>query len=228
MTNKRERRFLPARELRVSNNSGQRVLTGYAAVFNSRSEDLGGFYEQIKPGAFARCLNASPDVVCLREHDPRLGVLGRTRSGTLRLKENQIGLRFEADLPNTTFAMDLEESINRGDLDACSFGFIAINDDWSRAADGSALRTLIDVNVFDVSVVAFPAYTATSAQMRGLMFPDGVPNLLSGSSGRNEADILLARVIGKRMNFGSPRDVSPEEERAKLLAAVLQRRKRVA
>jgi Escherichia/Staphylococcus phage prohead protease len=223
-TQKRERRFIPARELRVSGNNGKRVLTGYAAVFNSKSEDLGGFYEQIKPGAFTRCLNRSPDVVCLREHDPRLGVLGRTRSGTLRLKENQTGLRFEADLPNTTFATDLEESINRGDLDACSFGFIARADDWSRSADGTALRTLIDVDVFDVSVVTFPAYPATSAQMRGLMFPDGAPDGVRSRDNNafEQKDRMLAAVLGRRMDFRSP------SEKERLLDAIRERMRRFA
>jgi len=203
-TQRREFRYLLARELRVSNDNGMRVLSGYAAVFNSLSEDLGMFREQIRPGAFTRCLNGSPDVVCLREHDPRLGVLGRTTSGTLRLSEDSIGLRFEADLPSTSFASDLEESINRGDINGCSFGFIGMEDDWSRSTDGSVVRTLLDVDVFDVSVVTFPAYTATSVQMRSLMFPEGAPRVQGiHASDESEQSTLLAAICKRRLKFAA-------------------------
>lgn len=199
--NKREYRFVPARELRVSkSDDGKRTLSGYAAVFNSLSEDLGGFREQIKPGAFTRCLRSNPDVSCLHEHDPRQGLLGRTKSGTLRLSEDNIGLRFECDLPNTTLANDVAESIDRGDLDGCSFGFIAQDDDWSRS-DGMTLRTLNDADVFDVTVTSMPAYPATSVQVRSRLFPDGtveVPELRTEANPTGECDQLLAAVLDRR------------------------------
>src|SRR5206468_6343372 len=140
--------FILARELRVSAGAdGKRTLSGYAAVFNSLSEDLGGFREQIKPGAFTRSLEASPDVMCLHEHDPKQGLLGRTKSGTLALTQDNVGLRFDCSLPNTTLANDVCESIARGDIDGCSFGFMCSEDDWTSTADGSYLRTLLDVDV---------------------------------------------------------------------------------
>lgn len=99
----REFRFLQAKELRINENDGKRTLTGYAAVFNSFSEDLGGWREQIAPGAFSNSLRNSPDILFLSEHDVKKGLLGRTKSNTLRLAEDNIGLRFECDLPGCVF-----------------------------------------------------------------------------------------------------------------------------
>jgi uncharacterized protein len=168
----RELRFIPAKELRVATTAdGKRTMTGYAAVFDSLSEDLGGFKEKLQRGAFSRSLRSNPDVMALSEHDSRKGILGRTPN-TLRLSEDNIGLRFECDLPATTLGSDIATSIERGDLRACSFGFVAQDQDWGQSS-GETIRTLKDVDLFDVSVVANPAYPATSVQMRSLMFPDG-------------------------------------------------------
>src|SRR5437763_2025006 len=97
---KREFRFLPAKELRVATQDGKRTLSGYAVVYNSLSEDLGGFREKIAPTAFDKNLATNPDVVCVRDHDPKL-LLGRTKSQTLRLQSDQVGLRFDCQLPDT-------------------------------------------------------------------------------------------------------------------------------
>ena len=170
---KQELRFVKGKELRVAkSDDGKRTLTGYAAMFNTRSEDLGGFREVIAPGAFTRSLKNGDDVVALSEHDPKKGILGRTGSGTLRLSQDHIGLRFEVDLPNTSLGNDIAESVGRGDLDGCSFGFVAQDQSWDHDSN-ETMRTLKDVDLFDVSVVTYPAYAATSVQMRSLMFPDG-------------------------------------------------------
>jgi len=136
---------------------------GYAALFNSWSEDLGGFREQIAPGAFAKSLPAD-DVRALMNHDPNY-VLGRNRSGTLVLTEDDRALRFAVTAPDTQWARDLYESVKRGDINQCSFGFQAIRDDW-RTADGIDERTLLEVRLFDVSIVTYPAYPDTSANVR--------------------------------------------------------------
>src|ERR1700733_14697121 len=171
--NQKEYRFNSAKELRVQTDaSGKRTLSGYAATFHPRSYDLGGFVEQIAPGAFTRSLKGNADVMALSEHNAQKGILGRTKSGTLRLSEDSVGLRFDCDLPNTSLGNDIAESVGRGDLDSCSFGFVKQADGWERNGK-DVVRTLKDVDLFDVSVVGNPAYPATSVQLRSLMFPDG-------------------------------------------------------
>lgn len=148
------------------------TLSGYAATFNNLSHDLGGFRETIAPGAFSRSLRSNADVMALSEHNAHKGILGRTKSGTLRLNEDKVGLRFECDLPDTQLGRDIAESVGRGDLDSCSFGFVAKDQSWDRST-GEAIRSLIDLDIFDVSIVANPAYPNTSVALRSLMFPDG-------------------------------------------------------
>lgn len=166
MSKKREVRYLPARELRATKNAdGSRTLSGYAAVFNSPSLDFGGWRETIAPGAFTRSLMSNPDVVCLRDHDNSI-LLGRTRSKTLTLEQDAVGLRFECAMPDTTQAADLAVLLDRGDIDGCSFSFRCNMDDWKTTDDGTTVRTLIDVDLFDVSVVSEPAYPDTSVSLR--------------------------------------------------------------
>lgn len=138
------------------------TIHGYAAVFNSMSEDLGGFREIIAPGAFSDTLDA--DVRALWNHDAN-HVLGRTKSGTLRLYEDQRGLRVEIDAPEA--AGWILDSMRRGDVDQMSFGFRTRDDQWEMK-DGYPLRTLRKVDLFDVSVVTFPAYPETDAAVRSL------------------------------------------------------------
>lgn len=138
------------------------TFVGYAAKFNSRSENLGGFVETITPGAFKRSLDSRNDVKLLVNHDSGR-VLASTRSGTLRLSEDAIGLKVEADLPNTTDGRDMAELLRRGDLSSMSFGFSVIKDSWS--SDGTE-RALKSVRLFETSIVAFPAYQATEATVR--------------------------------------------------------------
>jgi len=158
-------------------------LVGYAAVFNSPSEDLGGFIETIAPGAFTRALKEKQDVRALFNHDPNK-VLGRTKSGTLRLKEDENGLNFECDIPDTTYARDLVASVQRGDIDQCSFGFYVVEEKWFDDKGKETpmwmgtKRQILDVNLFDISVVSYPAYPATSVEARAKFnFPEGKPAL---------------------------------------------------
>lgn len=137
-----------------------RTFSGYAALFNADSEPMGGFTERIAPGAFTRSLKSHGwDVKLLANHDPGR-VLGSTRAKTLRLVEDERGLRVEATLPDNTDGRDIAESIRRGDIDAMSFGFTTQpqGDTWS--ADGKT-RTLTDVKLYEVSIVAWPAYPST-------------------------------------------------------------------
>jgi HK97 family phage prohead protease len=106
-----------------------RTLHGYAAVYNVESEDLGGFRERIAPGAFRNVLDA--DVRALLNHDPSQ-VLGRTKSGTLRLFDEQRGLRFEVDLPDSPLGENVREAVRRKDIDGASFRFAVDQESWQR------------------------------------------------------------------------------------------------
>lgn len=153
-------------ELRdVNVDSGKMTFVGYAAVFDSPSEPL-PFTEVIQRGAFSRTLRSRNDVKLLLNHDTGR-VLGSTRAGTLRLIEDEIGLRAEADLPPTTDGNDISILLQRGDIDSMSFGFTVPSGGDSWNSDGS-VRTLKSIRLHEVSIVTFPAYEATSASVRSL------------------------------------------------------------
>lgn len=174
-----ERRFQVA-ELRAEAVEGQaaRSIVGYAAVFNSLSQDLGGFVEKIAPGAFAGA--GQSDVRALFNHDPSM-VLGRSTSGTLTVAEDEIGLRIRITPPDTQYARDVMHLIDRGDVSQMSFGFRALKDDWANE-NGQTVRTLILAELLDVSPVTFPAYTATNVQMRDMMNLPDVPAGVRGAT----------------------------------------------
>ncbi|WP_063771525.1 HK97 family phage prohead protease [Streptacidiphilus albus] len=142
---------------------GGNVLVGYAAKFNTRSQNLGGFIETIAPSAFTNSLSRGLDVRALFNHDPNL-VLGRSTAGTLTLSQDQIGLRYRVPLPNTTAGRDLAESLRRGDITQSSFSFEVDpdGDDWDDDND-MPIRTLRSVSLFDVSPVTYPAYLDTNS-----------------------------------------------------------------
>jgi uncharacterized protein len=134
------------------------VFEGYASVFNSRSENLGGFTEFVAPGAFTRSLKSRNDVKLLWNHDAG-SVLGSTRAKTMTLTEDARGLKVSATLPNTQLGRDTAELIRTGIIDSMSFGFNVIKDSWN--SEGNE-RTLHSVRLFEVSIVAFPAYAGTA------------------------------------------------------------------
>lgn len=154
----------PALRMEVREKGDAFQLSGHAAVFNRLSEDLGGFREVLAPGAFAGVLDH--DVRLLVNHEPHL-VLARTRSGTLRITEDAEGLAIDADPALTSYGQDLRMLMLRGDIDAMSFGFSVAEDDWEINDAGMVTRTVISVRrLWDVSVVAFPAYPQTDVQAR--------------------------------------------------------------
>lgn len=164
-----ERRLYAAGEVEVrATAEGGAVLTGYAAVFNRYSQDLGGFVEQAAPGAFAKTV-AEGDIRALVNHDPNR-LLGRTRSGTLRLAEDTTGLHYEVDLPSTRDAIDVRALAERGDLTGSSFTFRAMQDgdEWSLTEQEYPLRTLTEVRLYDVGPVTFPAYLSTEEEQTAL------------------------------------------------------------
>jgi len=166
---KLETRVVEVEAFEVREGADGMHLEGYAALFNSRSENLGGFTEIIKPGAFRGSLKSRNDIKMLWNHDSG-AVLGSTRAGTLVLTEDDRGLRVSATLPNTSYGRDASELVRRGDVTAFSFGFSMPargGDEWS--SDGTE-RVLKVVRLHEVSLVAFPAYpeTAGTATVRGL------------------------------------------------------------
>ncbi len=143
-------------------------IVGHAAVFNQLSENLGGFRETIKPGAFAGAIK-SDDVRALFNHNPDF-VLGRNRSGTLSLTEDAQGLAIEITPPDTQVARDLLISMERGDINQMSFGFRVKpgGQEWGEGEGGYAVRTLTNLALLDVSLVTYPAYPQTDAAVRSL------------------------------------------------------------
>lgn len=153
----------------VDGSTGNTVV-GWAAVFGPLSEDLGGFREKIEPTAFDFSLRENQDVRALVDHDSGK-VLGRRSNGTLKLSTDERGLKVEIDLPDTTYARDLKTLMNRGDISQMSFAFTVPpnGDKWDgKTEDGLRLRTLTDVRLVEVSVVAIPAYPDTTAAIRKL------------------------------------------------------------
>ena len=175
-----ERRSYPLRELRIEPAGKQRKVIGYAAIFDVLSEPLWGFREKIRKGAFAKTIRTA-DVRALFNHDENY-VLGRSKAGTLKLWEDNTGLGIEILAPDTTWARDLLVTIDRGDVDQMSFSFKVVREEWSGAkGPGPApeeIRTLIEVELRDVSVVVFPAYLPTIAQVRGTVFGVDTPRLV--------------------------------------------------
>jgi hypothetical protein len=156
---------------------GARIV-GHAAVFD-READIGGwFIESVAPGAFRRAI-VEDDVRALFNHDANL-VLGRNRAGTLKLAEDEVGLAIEISPPDTQVARDLVVSLERGDISQMSFGFRVLRQEWDETGD-LLKRRLLEVELYDVSPVTFPAYTQTDVGLRTIT--GGMP----GSVGRRLA-----------------------------------------
>lgn len=153
-------------EERADGESKSRVIAGYAALFDSLSENLGGFREKIDKGAFDAVMN--DDVRAVFNHDPSI-ILGRTRSGTLKISQDDVGLRYEVVPPDTQQARDLLVSIERGDINQSSFRFVVDKDDWQEDEDGRIIRTIRSFkSLMDVSPVTYPAYPEATAGVRSL------------------------------------------------------------
>lgn len=155
-----ERRFLG--ECRVdTGGADERRIRGTAIVFNSRSVDLGGFTEVIKPEAIDRTIREALDVHAFWNHDSG-EVLGRTTAGTLQIRKERRGVSVVIDPPS--WADKILESIRRGDVTGMSFGFRVVTDEW-RMEDGAPLREVTDMVVSEVSIVSKPAYQATDVMV---------------------------------------------------------------
>ena len=176
------------------------TFTGYASVFNSSSEDLGGFREFVAPGAFKRSLQSRNEIKLLWNHDTN-EPLASVRGGSLELVEDRYGLKVKAKLPKTTRGRDVAELLRSKVIDSMSFGFNVIKDAWS---ENGSVRTLESVRLHEVSIVTYPAYTATTAQVRSIqptIDADELANALlkleSGEDLDEKSATLITDVVGK-------------------------------
>lgn len=167
----RERRVVSVPVEAREDGDEPRVLSGYAALYAQETVISGAFREVIRPGAFRSALTRGDDVRALFNHDPNV-VLGRTAAGTLSLIEDERGLRYTVTLPDTQAGRDLWVSVKRGDITQSSFAFSVEpgDDDWPPQARGELpLRIVLDVRLYDVSPVTYPAYGDTSVAARSAM-----------------------------------------------------------
>lgn len=166
----RERRRFPIRleEVRDSGaGEGQFTVSGYAAVYNRLSLDLGGFKERILPGAFDRVLNESPKVLLTWDHDSRY-TLANTKNSTLELTADPGGLRFWARIAPTSYANDLRLLMERGDVDEASFVFNvdSAGQEWRTSDNGDVERDISSVTgLYDVCVTSAAAYPDSSSKL---------------------------------------------------------------
>ncbi len=168
MNKKEVRSFVNTGKLEArASGDGKKRLRGTAIVFNSRSQDLGGFVEVISTDALTRTLRESPDVLHLRDHDSSK-LLGRTTAGTTALTVDSKGLHFETVLPDTEIGNDTWENCRLRNLTGNSFGMIVTKDDWKQLSDGTLLRTVLDLDLLEISTTSFPAYQATSVDARAI------------------------------------------------------------
>lgn len=148
---------------RATQDSEERVIEGYFALYENETELFPGVFEIITKGAFDKTLNN--DIRALWNHNSQY-VLGRNKSGTLEIKADEKGLYGSVKLPNTQYGNDVYELVQRGDVDQCSFGFNILDEDLEELADGAFRWRLKEIDLHEVSVVTFPAYENTSIKAR--------------------------------------------------------------
>lgn len=171
----REERLVLVDDLELRSGEGSDpVITGHPLLYGKWSDDLGGFRERILPGAASKTIREG-DIRVLFNHDPNF-VIGRTKSGTAEFTEQVQGVAMRATPPATTWATDLITTMRRGDVDQMSFAFTAIRDEWREPKREGELyeRDIAELRMYDASVVTFPAYVQTDAQVRSAMEATGL------------------------------------------------------
>lgn len=192
-------------EARAEPNRPQQII-GYAAVFDSLSEDLGGFREKIAPGAFSNSI-ASDNVYALWQHRSEFPI-GSTDTQTLALNEDTRGLAVEIKLPATTWGQDAYEGVRSRLVKHFSFGFVVLRDAWDYSDPSMPIRTLEEVQLVEVSPVTFPAYPQTTAGVRAIVAEmemrrngAGVDANLRAKTDAQVREILMARVRIAEIEF---------------------------
>tara|TARA_R100001443_G_scaffold113687_2_gene128769 strand:- start:207 stop:1004 length:798 start_codon:yes stop_codon:yes gene_type:complete len=176
---------------------GKEVVIGHASVYDSRSNNLGGFYEYIAKGAFTDELINKSDVRALINHDPNL-VLARNTKGTLKLQSDQKGLRYEFEIPQTSYGKDLAINLKNGNINQSSFAFtIAENgDEWSTDENGNDIRTITEIDrLYDISAVTYPAYNMAESDL--IVAQRGLACYKEKKERQKEENDLVARSLAK-------------------------------
>ncbi|WGM09191.1 HK97 family phage prohead protease (plasmid) [Arsenophonus nasoniae] len=152
-------------EIRTANFASQeKNLTGYAVKWHSLSGLMGNsFRERFAPYAFRNSLNKDSDVLALWEHDPK-SLLGRTTSGTLTLNEDDTGLSFSLNLPDTQLGKDVLKMVERGDIQGMSFGFCAIEDNWDTSTE-PYVRTVNRAELKEITITSQPVYSESTIEI---------------------------------------------------------------
>ena len=189
MTQKKEFRFQA--QLRKAKEG--RKLGGYAARFNERSLDLGGFVEQLLPGCFSACLQTDTEIRALCDHQPEK-ILARRSNGSLRISEDSQGLAVEFDVPATSYGDDLLACCDAGLVTGMSFGFYCLEDRWDFLQENGEevnLRSVVRADLFEITATSVPAYPSTTLAARS--FPDGREHIEARMTGATLAAGAAAR-----------------------------------
>lgn len=164
------------REVQLTRDANRPSITGYASVFfdgteRTEFELFPGVRERVDPSAFDKTLSRGDDVRALFNHDPTQ-ILGRSTSGTLRLRTDAIGLRYDVDLGESSIARDVAEHIQRRDVTGSSFAFLIREEDWETLESGVDIRTIKQADLFDVGPVTFPAYEGSSVELKSFQIEE--------------------------------------------------------
>jgi HK97 family phage prohead protease len=152
-------------EIRVADNTSEKVIKGYINKFNTRSQYM-GFYEEVATGAFDKTLSDGHNIFSMYNHDSNK-ILGSTRANSLKLYVDEIGLAFELRINDKiSYANDLYELVQEGSIDGCSFGFYVIDDSWVTTTDGIDLRIIKEIELIETTITPFPAYLDSVASCR--------------------------------------------------------------
>lgn len=163
-TDTRERRFISGVELRIAAEEG-RTIEGYAVLWDDQTEIWRGYFEKFQRGAFKRALDNGADVRALFNHDPNL-ILARSKAATLEVKEDEKGLWYRFDVPDTSYGNDLLTSVTRRDVSGSSFAFSAVKEEFEDLGEDRVLRTVIEAKLYDVSPTTYPAYESPEIMVR--------------------------------------------------------------
>ena len=164
------------REVQLTRDANRPSITGYASGFfdgteRTEFELFPGVRERVDPSAFDKTLSRGDDVRALFNHDPTQ-ILGRSTSGTLRLRTDAIGLRYDVDLGESSIARDVAEHIQRRDVTGSSFAFLIREEDWETLESGVDIRTIKQADLFDVGPVTFPAYEGSSVELKSFQIEE--------------------------------------------------------
>ena len=176
---------------------GTEFVSGYGAVFNSKSENLGGFYEFISPSAITQETIDKSDIRALINHDQNL-VLARSTSGTLKVEVDEKGMRYSFDIPQTSYGKDLAINMKNGNISQSSFAFTIARDgdNWTTDEEGNDIRTITKIErLYDVSPVVYPAYSQAESDL--VVAQRGLAMYKENKEIKEEENDLVARSLAK-------------------------------